>query len=322
MTDFNHIIKDIEKNFGARSLWMGNAAPDQRTDAISTGSRKLDRATGIGGIPQGRIVEIFGPEGSGKSTLSIQIMAQAQRMGINTAYIDAEHTFDAYYAAQCGLDLDLLLVSQPDSAEIGLGITERLAKSGEIGLIVIDTVAALVPEDEIAKDMSETTVALQARLMSRALRKITPLASNSNTAVVFLNQIRDKISSFSVGDATVTPGGRALKFYSSMRIELRAGKQIKDRDVVIGNHVHARVRKNKLAPPFRQANVSIIYGEGFSNEIDIINDAVDAGVITKRGSHFHYDGSSIGMGQERTRQELKSNPGLTENILADLEADT
>lgn len=315
-TDFTSVIQQIEKKFGSGSLWQGDQPAAGDTQVISTGSRKLDRATGIGGVPRGRIIEIYGPEASGKSTLSIQLMAQAQKQGTSTAYIDAENALDPAYATRCGVDISQLLVSQPDSAEMALGIAEELAASDAVGLIVIDSVAALVPQEEIDKDLEEVTVALQARLMSRALRKIVPVASKNRAAMVFVNQIRDNINTYPGGQKTVTPGGRALKFYASLRIELRAGLQIKDRDLVIGNRVRANIRKNKLAPPFRFADLSIIYGEGFSNEIELIDDALDAGAITRRGSHYYYDGASIAMGAEKLRQTLRRDPELYAAIAA------
>ena len=312
------IIKQMEKKYGSGALWQGENAPDRSTDAISTGSPNLDRATGIGGIPRGRMIEIYGPESSGKSTLSIHIMAEAQKQGLPTAYIDVEQAFDAPYAGNCGLDINQLLVSQPDSAEMALGITESLVDTGNIGLIVVDSVAALVPQEEIEKDLDEATVALQARIMSKALRKLTPKAAHTNAAVVFINQLRDNINNTYGGERSVTPGGRALKFYSSMRVELRASHQIKERDQPVGNHVRARVRKNKLGAPFRTADLAIIYGEGISREMEIIEHGLEANVITRKGAHFYYEGRAIGLGAERLRRNLKQEPELAQAIITAL----
>ena len=314
MTDFTEIIQQMEKKFGAGALWQADQNPTHDAPVISTGSRKLDRATGVGGIPRGRIIEIYGPESSGKSTLSIHIMAEAQKQDYPVAYIDVEHAFDPTYATNCGMDTGRMLVSQPDSAEMALGIVEELTASGSVMLVVVDSVAALVPQEEVENDLSDHTVALQARLMSKAMRKLTPIASSQQAAVVFINQVRDTINTYGAGPRTTTPGGRALKFYASMRIELRSSGQIKERDNVIGNHVRARVVKNKVAPPFRTTELSIIYGEGISNEMDLIDDALEAEIITRKGNHYLYEERSIAMGMEKLRQSLRRDTDLASAI--------
>ena len=321
MSEFDEIIKNMDKKYGAGSVWHGSDMPLVKYDSVSTGSPALDRATGVGGIPLGKTVEIYGPESSGKSTLSIHIMTEAQRLSLTTAYIDAEHALDARYAANCGLDLDSLLISQPDSAETGLGIAYDLTDSGKVKVVVVDSVAALVPQDEIDKDLDEATVALQARLMSRTLRKITPVAARTGTALIFINQIRDNVRAVGNASRSVTPGGRALKFYSSIRIELAHAEQIKHREEVIGSKIRARIRKNKVARPFQVAQFSIIYGEGISKELETMDIALKAGVITRRGSNYYFDDQSIGVGSEQVRQNFIHKPEIFQAVQQAIEAD-
>ena len=321
MSEFDEIIKTMDKKYGSGSIWRGEHVPRTAGDSISTGSPALDRATGVGGIPLGKAIEIYGPESSGKSTLSIHVMAEAQRLGMAAAYIDAEHALDTGYAATCGLDLDQLLISQPDSAETALGIAYDLTESGKVNLIVVDSVAALVPQDEIEKDLDEATVALQARLMSRIMRKITPVAARTGTALVFTNQLRDNLKAVGNASRSVTPGGRALKFYSSIRIELAHVEQIKYREEVIGSKIRARIRKNKVGRPFQVAHFSIIYGEGISKEMEIIEEGLRTGVITRRGGNYYHDDKSIGLGPERVRQTLLQNPEITQAVLQAIEAE-
>lgn len=321
MSEFDEIIKSMDKKYGAGSVWYGSDIPQVSYDAVSTGSPALDRATGVGGIPLGKTVEIYGPESSGKSTLSIHIMTEAQRLNLTAAYIDAEHALDARYAANCGLNLDSLLISQPDSAEMGLGIACDLTESGKVKVVVVDSVAALVPQDEIDKDLDEATVALQARLMSRTLRKITPVAARTGTALIFINQIRDNVRAIGNASRSVTPGGRALKFYSSIRIELAHSEQIKHREEVIGSKIRARIRKNKVARPFQVAQFPIIFGEGISKELETMDIALKAGIITRRGSNYYFEDQSIGVGSEQVRKNLIYKPEIFQAVQQAIEAD-
>lgn len=309
-------IEQIEKQFGKGSVMrLGESTTMLAVDTISTGSLSLDLALGIGGIPRGRITEIFGPESSGKSTLAYHIVAQAQAAGGTAAYIDVEHTFDPTYASRCGVKIDDILVSQPDAAEQALEITEALVRSGGIDVIVLDTVAALVPRAEIEGDMGDAQVGLQARLMSQALRKLTAAISKSNTAAIFINQLREKVGVF-FGNPEVTPGGRALKFYSSVRIELRRKDAIKSGTEVVGSRVKAKVVKNKVAPPFRTAEFDIMFAHGISREGDIVDLGVSMGIIKKTGAFFSFGDTRLGQGRENAKAFLKEHADIAAEIEA------
>jgi recombination protein RecA len=292
---------------------LGEGAMRLAVEIIPTGSLSLDLALGVGGIPRGRVTEIFGPESSGKSTLAFHIIAQAQNRGGIAAYIDVEHTFDPLYAAHCGIKVEDLYMSQPDTAEQALEITETLVRSGAIDVIVIDTVAALVPRAEIEGDMGDAQVGLQARLMSQALRKLTAAISKSNTATIFINQLREKVGVF-FGNPEVTPGGRALKFYSSVRIDLRRVDAIKAGSEVVGNRVRAKVVKNKVAPPFRTAEFDIMFAHGISKEGDLIDLGVAMGIIKKTGAFFSYGEERLGQGRENAKNYLRQKQELAQEI--------
>jgi recombination protein RecA len=307
-------IQQIEKQFGKGSVMkLGEGAMRLAVEIIPTGSLSLDLALGVGGIPRGRVTEIFGPESSGKSTLAFHIIAQAQNRGGIAAYIDVEHTFDPLYAAHCGIKVEDLYMSQPDTAEQALEITETLVRSGAIDVIVIDTVAALVPRAEIEGDMGDAQVGLQARLMSQALRKLTAAISKSNTATIFINQLREKVGVF-FGNPEVTPGGRALKFYSSVRIDLRRVDAIKAGSEVVGNRVRAKVVKNKVAPPFRTAEFDIMFAHGISKEGDLIDLGVAMGIIKKTGAFFSYGEERLGQGRENAKNYLRQNQEPAQEI--------
>jgi recombination protein RecA len=313
-------IDQIEKQFGKGAVMrLGESTTMLTVDIIPTGSLSLDLALGIGGIPRGRITEIFGPESSGKSTLAYHIVAQAQAAGGTAAYIDVEHTFDPIYAGHCGVKIADILVSQPDAAEQALEITEALVRSGAIDVIVLDTVAALVPRAEIEGDMGDAQVGLQARLMSQALRKLTAAISKSNTAAIFINQLREKVGVF-FGNPEVTPGGRALKFYSSVRIELRRKDAIKVGTEVVGNRVKAKVVKNKVAPPFRTAEFDIMFAHGISREGDVVDLGVGMGIIKKSGAFFSFGDARLGQGRENTKAFLKEHADVAEQIEAQIKA--
>ncbi len=293
---------------------MGDSPPVQ-VEAIPTGSIALDAALGVGGIPRGRIVEIFGPESSGKTTLATHCLAEAQKLGGQCAFIDAEHAFDPSYAEQLGVDIDQLLISQPDTGEQALNICETLVRSGALDLIVIDSVAALVPAAEIQGDMGDSHVGLQARLMSQALRKLAGIINRSNVVVVFINQLREKIGVM-FGNPETTPGGKALKFYSSVRLDIRRIGAIKSATEVIGNRTRVKVIKNKVAPPFRNAEFDIIYGEGISSVGELVDLAVDIGLITKSGSWYGYGDERIGQGRDNAKNWLRENPDEYQSIKA------
>jgi recombination protein RecA len=303
----------IEKQFGKGSIMKLSAAAGSTIEAIPCGALALDLALGIGGIPQGRITEIFGPEGSGKTTLGQHIIAQAQKRGGIAAYIDVEHALDPSYAASCGVNLDDLLISQPDTGEEALEITEALVRSGAVDVIVVDSVAALVPRAEIEGDMGDAHVGLQARLMSQALRKLAAAIGRSGVAVVFINQLREKVGII-FGNPEVTPGGRALKFYSSVRIDLRRIETIKQSNVAMGNRVRARVVKNKVAPPFRTAEFDIMFDSGISREGNIVDLGVSLEIIKKAGAFFSYGDVRLGQGRESAKQYLKQSPELAQEI--------
>lgn len=304
----------IQKQFGKGAVMkLGDDNLRMNIEAISTGSISVDMATGIGGIPKGRITEIYGPESSGKTTLTLHIIAEAQKAGGKAAFIDAEHALDPEYAANLGVDIDELIVSQPDTGEQALEICEMLVRSGALDVVIIDSVAALVPKSEIEGSMGDSHVGLQARLMSQALRKLTGVINKSNTAVVFINQLREKVGVV-YGNPEVTTGGRALKFYSSMRIEVRRVETIKSGDQMLGNRTKVKVVKNKVAPPFKQAEFDIMYGEGISKAGDILDCATEAGLIDKAGSWYSYDGNRIGQGRENVKVFLLSNPEIMDKL--------
>ena len=307
-------IGQIDRHFGKGTIMrLGEDRAAVQIDAIPTGSLALDDALGVGGIPRGRIIEIYGAESSGKSTLSYHIMAEAQKMGGTAAYIDAEHALDPGYSARCGVNLDDLLLSQPDSAEQALEICEYLVRSSAVDLVVIDSVAALVPKAEIDGDMGDTHVGLQARLMSQALRKLTAAISRSDCSVIFINQIREKVGVI-WGSPEVTPGGRALKFYSSLRIDLRRIESIKQAGDFVGNRVRARVVKNKVAPPFKTAELDIMFNEGISKQGELLEIGVEKGFVTKRGAFYSFGDLRLGQGRENAKQFLKENPDIGAQI--------
>ena len=307
-------ISQIEKQFGKGSIMkLGESASMFSVEAVPTGSLALDLALGVGGIPKGRITEIFGPEGSGKTTLAQHMIAEVQKQGGTAAYIDAEHALDPTYAANCGVNVDDLLISQPDTGEQALEITEALVRSAAIDLIVIDSVAALVPRAEIEGEMGDAHVGLQARLMSQALRKLAAAIGKSGTAVVFINQLREKVG-IVFGNPEVTPGGRALKFYSSIRIDLRRADTIKQGTTAIGSHIKARVVKNKVAPPFRSAEFDIMFDHGISREGNLIDLGTELGIIKKAGTFFSYGDMRLGQGRESAKQYLSQNSELAQEI--------
>jgi recombination protein RecA len=307
-------IEQIEKRFGKGSIMrLGESAVMQQVDIIPSGSLALDLALGVGGIPKGRVTEIFGPEGSGKTTLAQHIIAEAQKQGGTAAYIDVEHALDPSYARKCGVNVDEMLISQPDTGEEALDIAETLVRSQAVNVIVIDSVAALAPRVEIEGEMGDAHVGLQARLMSQALRKLCAVIGKSGTAVVFLNQLREKIG-IVFGNPEVTPGGRALKFYSSVRIDLRHIETLKQGNVTVGSRVRAKVVKNKVAAPFRNAEFDIIFGIGISREGGIIDLGTELGIIKKAGAFFSYGDIRLGQGKENAREYLKQNPELAGEI--------
>ncbi len=303
----------IEKQFGKGAIMKLGDYSAMNIEAIPTGALSLDIALGIGGIPKGRIIEIFGPESSGKTTLALHMIAEAQKMGGEAAFIDAEHALDPVYAKHLGVDIDNLIVSQPDTGEQGLEIAEALVRSGAIDIIIVDSVAALVPKAEIDGDMGDAHVGLQARLMSQALRKLAGVINKSNSVIVFINQLREKVG-IMFGNPETTPGGRALKFYSSVRLDIRKIENIKQDGEVLGNRARVKVVKNKVAPPFREAEFDIIYGKGISKSGNILDLAVNLGIIEKSGSWFGYDGNRIGQGRENAKKYLEDNPKIMEEI--------
>jgi recombination protein RecA len=309
-------LGQIEKSFGKGSVMrLGKNDLAVEVEAIPTGSLGLDIALGIGGLPRGRIIEIFGPESSGKTTLALHVIAQAQRKGGTCGFIDAEHALDTIYARKLGIKLDDLIFSQPDTGEQALEITDTLVRSGALDVIVVDSVAALTPKAEIEGEMGDVLPGMQARLMSQALRKLTGSISRSNTIVIFINQIRMKIGVM-FGNPETTTGGNALKFYSSVRLDIRRTGQIKERDDVVGNQTRVKVVKNKIAPPFKQIEFDIMYGEGISHEGEIVDLGVKAGVVEKSGSWYSYDGQRIGQGRENVKSFLKQNPQVADTIEA------
>lgn len=310
----NLAISQIEKMCGKGAIMrMGAGASGPRVESISTGALNLDAAIGVGGIPRGRVTEIYGPESSGKTTLCLHVVANAQRNGGVAAYIDAEHALDIEYARKLGVDVEGLLVSQPDTGEQALEICEILVRSGAIDVVVVDSVAALVPKAEIEGDMGDSHVGLQARLMSQALRKLTGAIARSRTAVVFINQLREKVGVM-FGSPETTTGGRALKFYSSVRLDIRRIGAVKDKDEVVGSHVRVKVVKNKVAPPFRQAEFDIMYAEGISHTSLLVDIGAESGIIDKSGAWYSYGGQKIGQGRENAKLFLRDNPKMMAEI--------
>jgi recombination protein RecA len=308
-------LGQIEKQFGKGSVMKMGETTHMGIESIPTGALSLDLALGIGGLPRGRVVEIYGPESSGKSTLAMHVVAEAQRNGGICAYVDAEHAMDPIYAGAIGVNVDELLISQPDTGEQALEIADMLIRSGAIDVLVIDSVAALTPRAEIEGEMGDTHVGLQARLMSQALRKLTGTLSRTNTICVFINQLREKIGVM-FGSPETTPGGRALKFYSSVRLDIRRIESIKDGVEVVGNRTRVKVVKNKCAPPFRQAEFDIMYGKGISREGSVIDVGVDMGIVKKSGAWYTYEGEQLGQGKENAKQFLIDNPELMVTIYA------
>jgi recombination protein RecA len=307
-------VGQIEKQFGKGAIMrLGQKDAITAIPAISTGAVSLDYALGIGGVPRGRVVEVFGPESSGKTTLTLQIIAEAQKLGGMAAFVDAEHALDAQYAKKLGVDLDNLLVSQPDNGEQALEIVEVLVRSGGVDVVVVDSVAALVPRAEIDGEMGEAQMGLQARLMSQALRKLTGVVSKSKTCLIFINQLREKIGVM-FGNPETTTGGRALKFYASVRIDIRRIGAIKDGESVVGGRTRVKVVKNKVAPPFREAEFDVMYGEGISREGDLLDLAVERKIVEKSGTWFAFSGDRLGQGRENVKQFLRDNPVIFKTI--------
>ena len=309
-------LQQIQRQFGKGAIMkLGDESAQLDIEAISTGSMSLDLATGIGGVPKGRIIEVYGPESSGKTTLTLHMIAEAQKQGGRAAFIDAEHALDPEYARNLGVNVDELLVSQPDTGEQALEICEMLVRSGALDIVVIDSVAALVPKAEIQGEMGDSHVGLQARLMSQALRKLAGIVNKSRTAVIFINQLREKVGVM-FGNPETTTGGRALKFYSSMRFDVRRVESIKSGDEFLGNRTRVKIVKNKVAPPFKQAEFDIMYGEGISRVGDVLDCAVDAKIVEKAGSWYSFDGNRIGQGRENVKNYLGENTEILERIEA------
>ena len=307
-------IKQIERDFGQGAVMkLGDSGKDKSIEVVSTGSLSLDVALGVGGVPKGRVVEIYGPESSGKTTLALHIVAEAQRAGGIAGFIDAEHALDPVYARNIGVDIDNLYISQPDNGEQALEIADTMVRSGAVDVIVVDSVAALVPKKEIEGEMGDSVVGLQARLMSQALRKLTGVIAKSNCVVIFINQLREKIGVI-FGSPETTTGGRALKFYASVRMDVRRVESIKQGADVVGNHVKVKVVKNKVAPPFKEAEFDIMFGKGISKEGDLIDLAVKEDIVDKSGAWFAYEGNKIGQGRENAKQYLTDHPDVMEEI--------
>ena len=313
----DQVLADIEKQFGKGAIMRLGSNDSMEIDVSSTGSISLDVALGVGGYPKGRIIEIYGPESSGKTTFALHAIAEVQKNGGRAAFIDAEHALDPVYAKKLGVNVENLLLSQPDTGEQALEICDALVKSHALSIIVIDSVAALVPQAEIEGEMGDSHVGLQARLMSQALRKLSGTINKTNTIVIFINQLREKVGVM-FGNPETTPGGRALKFYSSIRLDVRRAEQIKMGDAVVGNRTVVKVVKNKVAPPFRTANIDIMYGEGISKEGELVDLASDAGIVDKSGAWYSYNGEKIGQGKENVKAYLRQNTKLRDEIEAKL----
>ncbi len=311
------VMLDIEKQFGKGAVMKLGEHKHQKIDVISSGSISLDMALGIGGYPKGRIIEIYGPESSGKTTFALHAIAEAQKLGGRAAFIDAEHALDPTYAAKIGVDIDELLLSQPDNGEQALEICEALVRSGAISVIVIDSVAALVPQAEIEGEMGDAHVGLQARLMSQALRKLSGVINKTNTICIFINQLREKVG-IMFGNPETTPGGRALKFYASVRLEVRKGEQIKLGTDIIGSKANIKVVKNKMAPPFKTCSVDIMYGEGVSKTGELVDLGAEANILEKSGAWYAYKGEKVGQGKENVKEWLKKNPAMATEIEASI----
>lgn len=313
-------LSQIEKQFGKGTVMkLGQKEAAVKVDAIPTGSIAFDLSLGIGGFPRGRVVEIFGPEATGKTTLALHVIAEAQKRGGQAAFIDAEHALDPKYANSVGIDVDNLLISQPDFGEQALEIAEVLVRSGAVDVIVVDSVAALVPKAELEGEMGDAHMGLQARLMSQALRKLTAIVARSKTCFIFINQIREKIGVF-IGNPETTTGGRALKFYASMRIDVRRLATLKDADSVIGNRVKVKIVKNKMAPPFREAQFDLIYGEGISREGDLVDCGIDTGILERSGTWYSYKGNRLGQGRDNVKKLLKENKDMAAQLEAEIRA--
>ncbi|WP_282630652.1 recombinase RecA [Empedobacter sedimenti] len=314
------ILDKMDKAYGKGTVMrMGDSAVDDKIEVIPSGSLGLDLALGVGGYPRGRVIEIYGPESSGKTTLTLHAIAEAQKAGGIAAFIDAEHAFDRYYAAKLGVDVENLIISQPDNGEQALEIADNLIRSGAIDIIVIDSVAALTPKAEIEGEMGDSRMGLQARLMSQALRKLTGTINKTKCTAIFINQLREKIGVM-FGNPETTTGGNALKFYASVRLDIRRSTQIKNGDEVIGNHSKVKVVKNKVAPPFRQAEFDIMYGEGISKVGEILDMGVEKGIVNKSGSWYSYNDSKLGQGRDAVKEVLRDNPELAEEIEAKIVA--
>lgn len=309
----DQVLSDIEKQFGKGAVMKLGETEHRQIDVIPSGSLSLDIALGIGGYPKGRIIEIYGPESSGKTTFALHAIAEAQKLGGRVAFIDAEHSLDPQYAAKLGVNTNELLLSQPDNGEQALEICEALVRSGAISVVVIDSVAALVPQAEIEGEMGDSHVGLQARLMSQALRKLSGVINKTNTIAIFINQLREKVGVL-FGNPETTPGGRALKFYSSVRLEIRRSEQIKDGTNIIGNKTNIKVVKNKMAPPFKTCSVDIMYGEGVSREGEIVDLATEAAILEKSGAWYSYNGEKVGQGKENVKALLKSNTKMRDEL--------
>ncbi len=309
----NKALKDIEKQYGNGSIMRLGDKPIQKIDVLPTGSLALDNALGVGGYPKGRVIEIYGPESSGKTTFALHAIANAQKEGGFAAFIDAEHALDPLYARNLGVDIENLILSQPDSGEQALDIAEALIKSGSIDVIVIDSVAALVPEAELNGDMGQSMVGTQARLMSQAMRKLSGAIAKANCVAIFINQIREKVG-IMFGNPETTTGGRALKFFASVRLEIRRGEAIKDGTAIVGNMTNIKVVKNKVAPPFKSCAVEIIYGKGISHTGELVDTGVELDIIQKSGAWYSYNGEKIGQGREKTKEYLEQNPDVASEI--------
>lgn len=313
MKEVDDIVSKFDKLFGKGAIRYFNESADEDVDVISTGCASLDEALGVGGVPRGRIVEIFGPESAGKSTLSLHIAAEAQKQGLIVAYIDAEHAFDPTYATKLGINLDDMLISQPESGDQALELTENLTRTGKIGLIIIDSVAALVPAAELNAEMGDAVVGLMARLMSQAMRKLVGVTSNTNTCIIFINQLRHKIGVM-WGSPEVTTGGQALKFYASIRMDIRRVGQLKDGDKIYGNRTKVKVIKNKLATPYKEAEFDLLFGEGISKENDLLESAIKNNIIEQKGSWFNFGEEKLGQGKDNIRKRLKDEPNFYTSV--------